>query len=472
MVLLLALAWTAVMASTPLNDNSFFTHLATGRLILDTGSVPGSDPYTFTAAGEPWTVQSWLPSVAYAALERLAGDLGLRLLVLALHLVTTLLVWRLTRPATSLILRASLVAGALVVATGLWSERPLMIGVLGVALVWLALDHDAPALLLVPFMWMWVNSHGSWILAPALVALYVTGASLDGWRERRRLRLGGREKRVAIAVAVGSLLGAVGPLGIDALVFPLRSLRDTESFDAVIEWQAPNFDSVSELAFLVLTGAAMLLLARAGSFRLAVPAVAFTVAALYAQRNIVVATVVLVAAAARAAPTFGSLTSWTRPALGSAVAALAGAVLVVASGVAVTSPALTAGALDGYPANALGWLSAEGLGEIPAVAEMRTGNLLEVLDGRSARVFIDDRVDMFPQQLLDDFLVLERGQPGWSSVLDRHDIDMVVWDRQDPLGSLLVADPAWMVSFGDPEWVVACRRGAPFCDEGAVTRRR
>ena len=103
---------------------------------------------------------------------------------------------------------------------------------------------------------------------------------------------------------------------------------------------------------------------------------------------------------------------------------------------------------------------------------MRTGNLLEVLDGRSARVFIDDRVDMFPRQILEDLLVLDRGQPGWAAVLDRHDLDMVVWRRQDPLGSLLVADAAWIVKFGDRDWVVACRRGAPFCDEDAVARPR
>ena len=75
---LLVLTWAAALASGPLNDNSFFTHLATGRLILDEGRVPTEDPYTFTAVGEPWTVQSWLAAVAYAGFERMAGTLGLR----------------------------------------------------------------------------------------------------------------------------------------------------------------------------------------------------------------------------------------------------------------------------------------------------------------------------------------------------------------------------------------------------------
>ena len=62
----------AAIGLRSLADNSFLTHLATGRLILDSGSVPSHDPYTFTAAGEPWTVQSWLASLLYAVAEDVA----------------------------------------------------------------------------------------------------------------------------------------------------------------------------------------------------------------------------------------------------------------------------------------------------------------------------------------------------------------------------------------------------------------
>ena len=79
----------------PLGDNSFLTHLATGRLILDAGAVPSADPYTFTAVGEPWVVQSWLVSLAYATAEQLAGLDGVRLLVGALSATLAGLAWTL-----------------------------------------------------------------------------------------------------------------------------------------------------------------------------------------------------------------------------------------------------------------------------------------------------------------------------------------------------------------------------------------
>lgn len=87
----------------PLSDNSFFTHLSTGRIILDERSVPTADPYSFTAHGEPWTVQSWLASVVYAVAEDIGGFGAIRVVVAVLVVAILLGAWRLTRPAGGLI---------------------------------------------------------------------------------------------------------------------------------------------------------------------------------------------------------------------------------------------------------------------------------------------------------------------------------------------------------------------------------
>ena len=64
--------WGTVVGLERLHDNSFLTHVATGRLILAHG-VPTRDPYTFTALGRPWVVESWLASVLYRGVENLAS---------------------------------------------------------------------------------------------------------------------------------------------------------------------------------------------------------------------------------------------------------------------------------------------------------------------------------------------------------------------------------------------------------------
>src|SRR5207302_11130776 len=56
-----------------LHDNGTFTHLPTGIDMATTGAIPRHDPYSFTAHGRPWVVQSWLPEWTYGWTYRLAG---------------------------------------------------------------------------------------------------------------------------------------------------------------------------------------------------------------------------------------------------------------------------------------------------------------------------------------------------------------------------------------------------------------
>lgn len=451
---LLALTWAAGIASIPLNDNSFFTHLATGRLILDEGQVPTSDPYTYTSAGEPWTVQSWLASVVYASAERLAGPVGLRLLVLAMFVLAAWLLWRLTVPATSLLIRTGLVSLVLFVASGLWTERPYMVGVIGIALVWLAFEGRMPWWSMVPLLWIWGNAHGTFVLAPVLVALLLAGGALD--RGSRRWRnVPKRERSVSLAVLAGTLLAAVGPLGLRSLTFPLVAAQRSDVFRHITEWQAPRFRTASELVYLGFVVLALAITARWGrSWRLLLPAASFAAASLYAQRNIVVACVVLVAACARSAPVVGSLRAGDRPRLGRPIASVVTVLLALVAASTVVTPL---SAVDDYAGLAFSRLeSIETEGRI--ATDLLNGNLLEVLDGARGAVFADDRFDVLPDDVFEDFLHLQHGGSRWEVVLDTYEVDTVVWATSTPLASLLRADDSWRVAYSDASWLVAERR--------------
>ena len=201
----------------PLADNSFLTHLATGRLILDTGSVPGHDPYTFTAAGEPWVVQSWLVSVLYATAESLGGLGAVRIVVGLLAALLTGLGWRLLRPADGVVPR--LAAAALFVGVGasLWAERPLMVGLVCLAFVLLALEQGLDPRWLLPMGWLWVNSHGSFPLGVLLVVLSALGRRLEG-------ESAAVEWRALAVVPSRRPARCGGSLGWEVLVFPLELL--------------------------------------------------------------------------------------------------------------------------------------------------------------------------------------------------------------------------------------------------------
>jgi hypothetical protein len=441
----------------PLSDNSFLTHLATGRLILERGSIPTADPYSFTAPGEPWVVQSWLASVLYGSTEAVAGGMGLRLLTGALVVALVLLAWRLLRPATSLVLRFGVAVLFLTVGAGLWAERPLLLGLLALGAVVLVGEGGLDPRWLVPIGWVWVNVHGSFPLGVVYLAVVLAGRWLDGdaWAlEWRALRW----------MVLGLLVGALNPVGPRLLVFPIELLGRQDVLANVVEWRSPTFDGLSERAFLLQLVLAVVLLVRRPSYRRALVVAVFGAAALLGARNLVVASLVLLPGMAEALPRFGALRTFerARPAL------LLGAFGAVAL-LLVTSFRLGQADFDlrAYPVDALGYLEEIGvdIDEERVAAPDTVGNFVEVTFGAGERVFYDDRFDMFPEEVSADHLSLARSDPAVDEVLDRYAIDVVIWDRTAALTQRLLVDPDWRLLYTDPGWSVLCRRGADLGDD-------
>lgn len=429
-----------------LHDNSFFTHLATGRLILDERSVPVTDPYSFTAAGDAWTVQSWFASVIYAVVEDLAGFAGLRVLNGVLVAAIALLLWTLTARSRSLAVRMGVTTVGLLVASPLLSGRPLLFGTVGFLLVLLAAEGRLDHRWMLPVMWVWVNTHGSFPFAVLLVGALAVGRRLDegSW---------GPEPALGRWVVGGIALGGINPLGPALLVFPLRLLTRTEAFEAVVEWQPPDYSSVVQYAALGLFLVAVVLLGRRPSWRDAIPLVGFAALGLTSARNqlvmVLVTSVVLSGLLPEVLPRLDTL---RRSTFGVARVAVAG-LAVGAVAIALNQPHLT---LSAYPEEASVWMADQGLWgpDSRVVAPDYVGNLRGAQEGRDARVFIDDRVDMYPIEVVRDYRVLLDADPGWADVLDRHGATAVLWRADTPLGEALDRDPGWEPVHRDARWVV------------------
>ena len=53
------------------------------------------------------------------------------------------------------------------------------------------------------------------------------------------------------------------------------------------------------------------------------------------------------------------------------------------------------------------------------------------------RVFLDDRYDMYPIQVIDDYTDVADGHPNWEQVLDKYRVQVVVWQPKRALSQLL-----------------------------------
>lgn len=476
--------WTAVLAASAIGDNSFFTHLATGRLILEDG-VPRHDPYSYTAPGVDWVVQSWAASALYAVVEDVAGFGGLRALTAVLAGVLGWFGWALTRPAGTLASRV-IAAGAFLFSFGSFiSPRPLLFGLVAFAIVVLAEERDRDeAWVLAVVGFVWVNVHGSWPLGLVYLAASEAGRRLDsrfgvprasdGGDAPAGPSSGGRSVVVPVLGAVplrfafllgGVLLGGlVGLAGPKVLVFPLLLLGRSEDLRLIIEWQSPSFDVTWARAFLVLTSLAVLGLVRRPTYRGWLLWSVYVAAALLGLRNIPVAAIVLIPLASAGVAGIGSLDGRERSGVAWVVVAAAIAVGAVGLSSRLAQDDLY---LDDFPMAALERAEQAGVvtdPDIRLVTSDQTGNLIEMRHGTDAAVFFDDRVDMYPSEVLDDFMVLVRGKPNWSEVLARHDVDVVLWDRGSPLTTILEGSGEWSKVHEDPKAAIYCRSGSEACE--------
>jgi hypothetical protein len=441
--------WGVAIGLIRLHDNSFLTELATGHLILSNG-FPHSDPFSFTAHGRPWVLESWLASVLYGWVDDVGGAHGLQLLHAALAVALSLLVWRLTRPANAVIGRILAATAVFVVGTGYWTPRPLLIGLVGLAcIVLLSETEGGSPWLAVPVMWIWIQDHGSWPLGLAYLLIRLVARAVD----HEPL---GRLPSLVGAVAIGILLGAANPYGLRLLAYPLVVLSHHQAFSYILEWQSPSFSDPVNAVFLAEALLALLLAARRrGTLEDALVTVLFVAAACLASRNIPVASLVIVPVLSRGLAGLGSFTADRRT-----VAAVGGILVMAVFGALLVDRALQKPGfvLNVYPVVAVAWMQQHGLVPGRVATQDYVGNFLEYRYGARASAFIDDRVDMYPAAVETASRTLLAGSSGWQSALDRYRIRTVLWQRNLPLGVLVSVSPKWQVVYRDTEWVVAVER--------------
>lgn len=449
----------------PLADNSFFTHLVTGHYILDHG-IPRVDPYSFTAPGAEWVAQSWLAEVLYAGLDRSFGPFAIRVLGATTTAAVAVLAFRLALRLSRDRLRAALLTvAALAGLFVLWSERPLLLGLLGLmVLLWVVEVPDSwvgrhPLVVLPVLFWLWVNVHGSFALGVGYLGLHLLGRWLDGARPWQ-----GREARLLAGAAVAGVVVFLNPYGPALVLFPLHLLGRGDILRHVNEWKSPDFRTVWGQPYLLWLAVFVAVVAR-GRNRVTrrdlVVTVPFLLLALWALRNVAIAPLVCLPVAARAvavdAGTARARRAAEQPsgAAWVAVAVLAAVTLGIVGRAAGRPDVVT----TGYPVAAMAALEQRGL----------IGSRLFMDDGAAAyaelaywpeqHVFLDDRYDMFPPEVVFDYLAITKGGPRALRLLDAYDVETVVWERRSPLADQLGASEGWTRIHRDRYWVAFERTG-------------
>ncbi|HEX8203203.1 MAG TPA: hypothetical protein VF590_22190, partial [Isosphaeraceae bacterium] len=237
--------WTPLKAAATLMTAAFFFRrlcfrcgdpdiwgrMAVGRLFLERGRMPRSDPFAYTPTLPEWIDHEWLSGVVFYLVHAWSGEAGLILQKALFGLATVALVVRTARLHRAPYLPTlGLTALAMpVLAYGFAPRAQVFSYVLFAAWLWCLegerLGGGTRRLLVIPATApVWANLHGGFLAGFGLLALYGIGGL---GRPRRAPRL--------LAVGVGALLlTLINPYGLRYWAYLGRAV--TMKRPGVEEW--------------------------------------------------------------------------------------------------------------------------------------------------------------------------------------------------------------------------------------------
>ncbi len=214
-------------------DSDAGWHIRNGETILATATLPRTDPYSFTRAGQPWYAWEWLADVAVGALHRSLGLNGVAVFYAAAISAGVWLWFRLHWALGGNFLIACAMAPLLLSTCNIhWLARP---HVLSWLFLLMAIFPRRPNLILVAAVTaLWANVHASFFMAP-VIALIFLGQSLIA-RE-------GTSRYYLKAFAIAAIAPLLNPYGVNLYVHVFRYVTDSELLSRIGEFQSFDFHS-------------------------------------------------------------------------------------------------------------------------------------------------------------------------------------------------------------------------------------
>lgn len=180
----IGIVYLALRKIGSIGDSDVWWHLRTGDLIRTTGSVPSTDPFSWTAAGEPWQPNAWMSDVFFSWLRDAGGWTALSLYrSVGVILIGVLLRHVLRQRGASAWTSVGAVFLGLLLMMPFITERPQVLGFMAFATMMIVLPAAAggsrAAIISVGVLIaIWANLHGSFIIGVGVVGLVALGSGL------------------------------------------------------------------------------------------------------------------------------------------------------------------------------------------------------------------------------------------------------------------------------------------------------
>jgi len=211
-----------------ISDSDMWFHLAVGKLILATGSLPATDQLSLLNLGQPVHAYLWFFQILAAAGYPLAGFWWLHSLQLAFLSLTLYFVFRSARVWSSSTTAWLLLLAAVIASSERFSLRPEIVSLLMIAVYYFRLQQGKYRSLseLASFFILqiiWTNSHGIFVIGPFLTFCYFAEALLKGLTGR-----GYKDARSAgILTGLTAVACIVTPYGLGNIKYAWRLFAES-----------------------------------------------------------------------------------------------------------------------------------------------------------------------------------------------------------------------------------------------------
>jgi hypothetical protein len=450
------------LAARNVNDPDVWWHLETGHYIAEHKSVPHTDPFSYTRAGEPWVAHEWLTDLLFFALHRTMG-FGALIVVFAAVLCGAFFLLYLRCGPDPYVAGVAVLCAAWTTMP-VWGVRPQVVSLPLTSLWLLILERSErnPKLLwwTLPLMLLWVNLHAGFALGLALSILFLAGDLVERMLGRSQ-QSASHLRTAALILLLDLLIVPLNPNRVRMFSYPIETLRSAAMQNYIAEWASPNFHHAEYWPFLVMVLCTFAVLS--WSRRQVRPRdLLLILVSLYAGlcsiRMMPLFVLIAVPLICQRLPDWS--TSRSQPLRRTPLPAvfLDGAIVLA---IAVFAAVQTAhvirrqpqAEMQRFPARAVAFLQSHPPSG-PIFNLYDWGGYLIWKLYPTTRVFIDGRADLYGGQLLDQFADTYQLKSAWQQTLRRWNIDTVLVPPGSALATGLRNSPGWTVAYEDSQAVI------------------